>query len=289
MSLSLSEPLLGVEREGDGFRLTTQRRSLNCRQLVVTTGGKSYPGSGTTGDGYVWLEQLGHTIVTPRPALTPITSDDDWVKRLQGLTVPDVRVRVVDEEAKGKNRILIEARGSFLFTHFGLSGPSVLDVSRYVTGHTRPRQLKLVCDFTPDVTETEWQEQLGGQLRAEGKRQVASVLAQSQPRRLVEAILMNARVDAATRGAELSKGALRALVEATKSASIRVSGSRGFKKAEVTAGGVALTEVDSKTMQSRRVPGLFLAGEVLDLDGPIGGYNFQAAFSTAWLAGSSVG
>ncbi len=289
VALSLKEPLLEVERVGDGFRLTTSQRSLTCRQLVVTTGGKSYPGCGTTGDGYPWLERMGHTIVPPRPALTPITSDDAWVRQLQGLTIPDVRVQVVDETASGKDRLLAEARGSFLFTHFGLSGPSVLDVSRSVTGHPRPRELRLVCDFSPGMPQTEWLQQLGGRLRAEGKRQVAGVLAEAQPRRFVEAILACADVDASTRGAELSKGALRALTEATRAASIRISGSRGYQKAEVTAGGVALTEVDFKTMQSRLVPGLFLAGEILDLDGPIGGYNFQAAFSTAWLAGGSVG
>ncbi len=285
--LALGEPLQNLEQTAAGFRLTTSARVIVADNVVVTTGGKSYPGCGTTGDGYSWLSALGHTIVAPRPALTPVTTDAQWVAELRGVTIPDVAVRVVSETDTGKPACLAQARDSFLFTHFGLSGPAVLDVSRAITGHAEPRALQLECDFLPSVAAGELDEQLRQQCVEEGKKQMANLLAGHLPRRLAEALLEQLGL-LECRGSQLTKSQRRQLVAAIKQTKIPVSGTRGFKKAEVTAGGVSLGEVDSKTMQSKIVPHLFLAGEILDLDGPIGGYNFQAAFSTAWLAGSHV-
>ena len=186
-----------------------------------------------------------------------------------------------------KTNCLAEAHGSFLFTHFGLSGPAVLDVSRAVTAHANPRALLLECDFLPSMRFDEFNDYLRRQSAAEGKKHVVSILARQLPKRLAEA-LQDELGMANLRGAELTKQQRLGLAGAVKQNRIPISGTRGFKKAEVTAGGVALEEVDSRTMHSKLVPNLLLAGEVLDLDGPIGGYNFQAAFSTAWLAGSNV-
>lgn len=286
----------GRAAEGDGFRVVTARRTLAAEHVIVTTGGKSYPGSGTTGDGYAWCAALGHTIVPPRPALTPITTNDAWVREMQGVTIEEVDVQVIDPQATpgdtGKNKRkqggkwLARRRGSFLFTHFGLSGPAVLDVSRAVSGHEQSARLLLVCDFVPKVAAQRLQEELQRRSAAEGKKQVVGLVANYVPRRLAEALLAQAGFPPEARAAETSKARWRRLVEALKQQPIHISGTRGFKKAEVTAGGVALGEVDSRTMESRVCPGLHLAGEILDLDGPIGGYNFQAAFSTGWLAGS---
>ncbi|MCI0332595.1 MAG: NAD(P)/FAD-dependent oxidoreductase [Planctomycetes bacterium] len=296
--LALGEGVTGFERDGDGFRVETERRVLECRKLVITSGGKSYPGCGTTGDGYGWLAKLGHTIRRPRPALVPLTSDEAWIRELSGVTVPDVVLQVVDlrlAESPGRRRrdrlppgVLIERRGSTLFTHFGLSGPVVLDVSRAVTASASPRELKLVADFVPDITAEDFEARLRDIAATDGKRSVAGVVANELPRRLVDALLHLATIPIDRRAAELTKVERARLVERVKRCEIRVTGSRGFEKAEVTAGGVALEEVDSRTMESKLVPNLFLAGEILDLDGFIGGYNFQAAFSTGWLAGGSA-
>jgi predicted Rossmann fold flavoprotein len=175
-----------------------------------------------------------------------------------------------------------------LFTHFGLSGPAALDVSRAVSGSEQPRTLDLVCDFLPETKEEQLHEILGRESRAGGKRQVSTTLAQWVVHRLAEAMLLLAGIPVDRRAAELSKAERTKLMQAMKRLAIPLAGTLGFEKAEVTAGGVALEEVDSHTMRSKRVPGLFIAGELLDLDGPIGGYNFQAAFSTGWLAGQSV-
>jgi predicted Rossmann fold flavoprotein len=183
---------------------------------------------------------------------------------------------------------LAERRGSFLFTHFGLSGPAVLDVSRAVSGHPGPERLALVCDFLPQMNSEEFDALVAQECAAAGKRQLATVLAKWIPQRLAETLVEQLALTEPRRAAELSKAARRQLVQAVKQLAIPISGTLGFKKAEVTAGGVSLEEIDSRTLESKIVPGLFIAGELLDLDGPIGGYNFQAAFSTGWLAGESV-
>ncbi|MEX0938813.1 MAG: NAD(P)/FAD-dependent oxidoreductase [Pirellulales bacterium] len=297
--LALGEPVEHIERTGGAFRLQTPRRTLRADKVVVTTGGQSYPGCGTTGDGYRWLTAQGHTIVRPRPALVPLTSDDPWVRSLQGVAVADAIVQVVDPATesigRGNNRrakksggALIERRGSILFTHFGLSGPAVMDVSRAVTASAAPEKLTLVIDLCPSQTAEELDSILRRMSETEGGKLVVTQIAQQVPRRLADAIVIHAGAPEGRRAAELSKTERRAIVQQIKEQQIAIRGSLGFKKAEVTAGGVALEEVDSRTMQSKLVPNLFIAGEILNLDGFIGGYNFQAAFSTGWLAGSSV-
>lgn len=297
--LALDEPAVSIERDGDGFCVVTSRRRLRCRKLLISVGGRSYPGCGTTGDGYRWLSELGHTIRPPRPALVPLTSAEPWVRELSGIVI-DVVLRVVTADGApvpptpGRRRaglaanVLIERRGALLFTHTGVSGPAVLDVSRAVTGAKSPQQVALEADLLPDSPQADLERQLQSSATTDGKKQIINALPQELPRRLVEVAFAQAEVPVDRRGAELSKAECSRLAVALKRLRIPVSGSRGFEKAEVTAGGVALDEVDSKTMQSKLVPNLYLAGEILDLDGYIGGYNFQAAFSTAWLAADNL-
>jgi predicted Rossmann fold flavoprotein len=282
-TLALSEPLLDLVPRPPGFALTTPQRVVSARHVILTTGGRSYPGSGTTGDGYRIAEQFGHTIVPPRPALVPVRVAVPWVAELRGVTLPDVAVRVLESE-----RALTSRRGSFLFAHFGLSGPVVLDVSRVISGHPRPESLLLEVDLLPVLKEADLDEYLRTESLSSGKKQLAGVLAVHLPRRLSEVLLTVAGLAADRKAAALSRADRTRLVQIVKRLRLPVAGTLGFEKAEVTAGGIALDEVDSRTMQSKRVPGLFLAGEVLDLDGPIGGYNFQAAWSTGWLAGTAA-
>jgi predicted Rossmann fold flavoprotein len=184
--------------------------------------------------------------------------------------------------------VLIERRGSLLFTHFGLSGPVAMDVSRAVTAVENPRELRLVADFLPTVPVNELETRLRQAIASDGRRQVVTLLGDELPKRLSSALMTLAGVPADRRGVELSNSERARIVSQIKSCEIAVAGTRGFDKAEVTAGGVALDEVDSRDMQSKLVQNLFLAGEILDLDGFIGGYNFQAAFSTGYLAGERV-
>jgi predicted Rossmann fold flavoprotein len=281
--LALDEPVLDMSRQQGLLTLTTPRRVLSAGRVILTSGGQSYPGSGTTGDGYRFAAQFGHTIVPPRPALVPITTSLPWVAELRGVTLPDVSVRILDAGS-----VLVSRRGSLLFAHFGLSGPVVLDVSRVVSGHPKPESLLLEIDLLPNVRDEVLSEFLRSEALASGKKQLAVVLSAHLPRRICDSLLPLAGLASDRKAAALSKEERARLVRSAKHLQLPITGTLGFKKAEVTAGGVALGEVDSRTMQSKLVPGLWLAGEVLDLDGPIGGYNFQAAWSTGWLAGGAV-
>jgi predicted Rossmann fold flavoprotein len=249
--------------------------------VILTTGGQSYPGSGTTGDGYSLTRRFGHSIITPRPALVPITVDVPWVGALRGITIPDVSVGVLEED-----RTLASRRGSLLFAHFGLSGPVILDTSRVVSGHPQPRRLRLEIDLLPDAKEAELDDRLKQLSQSEGRKQLAAALSAWLPRRLCEEVLLVAGLAADRKAAALSRAERASLAAALKRLRLPVTGTLGFGRAEVTAGGVALDEVDSRSLQSKLVEGLYIAGELLDLDGPIGGYNFQAAWSTGWLAGA---
>lgn len=285
--LALDEPVVSLSLSGDAFHIVTSRRSASAGSVLLTTGGQSYPGCGTTGDGYDWAAQLGHKLVPRRPALVPVAVHAAWVTSLRGITVPDVAVKVVSRRSPA-DAALSERRGSFLFTHFGVSGPAVLDISRAISGHPEPQSLDLECDFLTGTPSARLDECLRQGAATSGKKQLSAILPDELPQRLTEALVGTAGLALQHRAAELSKQERARLVAAFKQNRIPVSGTLGFKKAEVTAGGVSLNDVDSKTMQSRVVPRLFFAGEILDLDGPIGGYNFQAAFSTGWLAGENV-
>jgi predicted Rossmann fold flavoprotein len=278
--LALSEPVTDLRPTEAGLALTTPHRVVTGARVILTSGGRSYPGSGTTGDGYGFAAKFGHTIVTPRPALVPVTVAAPWVAGLRGITIPDAAVRILDGD-----KVLAARRGSLLFAHFGLSGPVVLDVSRAVSSHAQPNTLVLELDLLPSVKEPALDELLRAESLASGKKQLAGVLPEELPRRLGETLVTLAGMPAERKAAALSRPERARLVQAVKRLRLPVTGALGFGKAEVTAGGVALDEVDSRSLRSKRLPGLFIAGEVLDLDGPIGGYNFQAAWSTGWLAG----
>jgi predicted Rossmann fold flavoprotein len=281
--IALGEPVTELQGREPGFALVTPLRVVDAARVILTSGGRSYPGAGTTGDGYTFAASFGHTIVPPRPALVPVRVAVPWVADLRGVTIPDVALRVVEGD-----RTLAPRRGSLLFAHFGLSGPVVLDVSRAISGHPNSAALALAIDWLPALKEADLDGYLQRESLASGKKQLALALTNYLPRRLCDALLVQAGLAVDRKAAALSKPDRTRLVQAVKRSRLPVTGTLGFEKAEVTAGGVALDEVDSRSLRSKREPDLFIAGEVLDLDGPIGGYNFQAAWSTGWLAGSRV-
>ncbi len=287
-TVACEETIMTVRRAESGFVVAGNGRDVTATSVLIATGGQSYPDCGTTGDGFRFAAELGHTIVTPRPALAPIVSHADWVTELQGVSVPDAAVCVIDPNAaaqKKKVKPLAASRGALLFAHFGVSGPAVLDVSRAVSLHPHPQQLRLECDLAPSISLQACEEAIERRREKLGKKQVAYLLDQWVSHRLSEAVVMQAEIDGELRAADLNRDGRARLALTLKALPIPVVGTMGFRKAEVTTGGVDLREVDSRDMQSKIVPGLFFAGETLDLDGPIGGYNFQAAFSTGYLAG----
>ncbi len=291
--LGCEQPAQSLVFQGDHWQVSTRNRHYHTPAVIVACGGQSYPQCGTTGDGYAWLRQLGHTIRTPRPALTPLLTREPWVRELQGITLPDVAVRILPPTALAGSRreqrraVLASARGSLLWTHFGLSGPVVLNVSRAVSGHPHPAELAVVCDLIPDWPEAACAAELDTYCRTRGRSEISGWLSSPLPRRVADRLVDHAGLSG-VRAADCSRRQREQLLALVKQLVIPLAGVRGFRQAEVTAGGVCLSEVDSRTMQSRLLPGLYVVGELLDLDGPIGGYNLQAAFSTGWLAGRSV-
>jgi len=273
-------PALGIETVADGFEIRVPNEVVAARRVIVAVGGQSYPGCGTTGDGYAIAQRFGHTVVATRPALVPLRVDADWVTGLKGLTVPDV---IASVQAPG-GPVVLSRREALLFAHFGLTGPAILDVSRAVARHEGPGRLDLVLDFAPDWKPEALEQTLQTASRA-ARKPVVGVIPVDLPRRLIEALMMAATVPVERVGPELSREERKRLVGVLKGLRLPVAGTLGFAKAEVTSGGVKLAEVDSRTLESKLQPGLFFIGEVLDLDGLIGGYNFQAAWSTGWLAG----
>jgi predicted Rossmann fold flavoprotein len=273
------------------FVITMAQEELRANHVLITTGGLSFSGCGTTGDGYAWLRAMGHTITDLRPALTPILSPAAWVHELSGITLDDASVTAMPDGKmpSKKESHAMTSRGGFLWTHFGCSGPTAMNVSKYLSDRSDYQHSRLAIDVLPEFSEAQCLEWLDAATTGtHSQKQVANLLAERLPKRLITSMLINANVGGEIRMAELSKRHRVSIVERLKRWQIPVCGTRGYPKAEVTAGGVALSEVDSKTMESRLVPGLFLAGEILDLDGPIGGYNFQAAWSTGHTAGESM-
>ena len=285
-----------VDQEGK-FLIETADETFAAESVILTTGGKSWAGCGTTGDGYPWAESFGHEIVRTVPSLTPLVCQTSWANDLKGITIDPVAVSVWDRSVetgdntkrKRSKKPVATTVGSFLFTHFGFSGPAAMDVSREFATSDSPRELRLRCDFRNHETADQIALWLKSQKQERGGQQVIRVLAELFPRRLAEALLTSAVVPFDQKVAELSMASIENIVSAVKATEFPIAGTLGFDKAEVTAGGVNLKQVNGQTMESKLTPGLFFAGEILDLDGPIGGYNFQAAWSTGWVAGMCVG
>lgn len=277
--------------EGAGWRVWLDGAdSVLARRLVLAVGGQSYARTGTTGDGYRWLAELGLSVATPVPALVPLVSPADWVRSLAGIAAQEVEVRHGD----GRDVPLASRRRPVVFSHAGLSGPGAMDLAEPVAraaldGRTR----ELLLDFLPDIAAAELERALveraskGGQVRV--VRALEEHLAEPLPRRLLAAVLAQAAVhrdDLVL--AQLSKPQRQGLVRALKGLVVPVSGTTGYDNAEVTAGGLALDEVDPGSARVKSHPGLYAVGELLDLQGPIGGLNFQAAFAMGEVAAAAL-
>ncbi|WP_255712835.1 NAD(P)/FAD-dependent oxidoreductase [Rhodopirellula halodulae] len=289
LNISRAEATTSNEPGGQ-WRIAVSRNGaqdeLHADRVVVTSGGKSWPGCGTTGDGYPWMKALGHQIVAPRPALVPLVGGTEATQSLSGLTLPDIRASVFTPDHRSGKKPKLERRSSWLFTHFGFSGPAAMDVSGVMTECPSIREARLRLDLIPDVAATELRTLLSDRSSERSRRSLLALLQQWLPSRLAGHLCQaNCPSDPNVNLSQLPGKALQTTIESLKRWELPVHDTRGFAKAEVTAGGVQLSEVDPRTLESRIVPGLYIAGEILDVDGWIGGYNFQAAFSTGRAAG----
>jgi predicted Rossmann fold flavoprotein len=249
--------------------------------VIVATGGASYPATGSTGDGYRLARSVGHTIVPIRPALVPLETAGDLAPRLQGLSLRHVTVRMY---ANGQQRA--ERFGEMLFTHFGVSGPIILSLSKQAVDALRLQQgVSLSIDLKPALDEQKLDARLLRDLDENGKQQYDTLLKGLLPRKLIPICIELTGIASTKRGHQITAQERERLRRWLKDFRLEVVGYRPFSEAIITAGGVDTREVAPRTMASRLVEGLYFAGEVLDIDADTGGYNLQAAFSTGWLAG----
>lgn len=272
-----------ASRTDDGFTVRTEQGEFHTRSLILATGGKSLPKTGSDGYAYSFAIGLGHTVTQTTPALVPLVlTDGHWLTRLSGLTM-DAELAV----ANANGKILHRQAGSLLLTHFGLSGPAAMDISRHwIAAHQQDSGTQLLINFLPGRTFDEIEAELVDLTGSHGISGITSVLEDYVPRRLAHMLTAEgASVDPTTPMAQLSKPQRRAVVRALTALPVPVVRDRGYLFAEVTAGGVPLSEVNLATMESRKCPGLYLCGEILNVDGRIGGYNFQWAWASGRLAG----
>jgi predicted Rossmann fold flavoprotein len=271
-----------IQKCDDGFCVSSEWGSIQTEKLVLATGGKSLPKSGSDGFGYGLAQALGHTI-TERifPALVPlILPGGHFLRELSGITV-DTTLEV--RTSSGKK--IVAFTDSTLCTHFGLSGPSVLDISRYfLNAQMDDPKAQLVINWIPQMTT----DTLDSRLQAAGRISVGRVLSEYMPERLARALCVEAGVEPSTLADQLKRESRKALARTVTALSLPISGNRGFTYAEVTAGGIPLTEIVLETMESRICPNLYFCGEICDVDGRIGGYNFQWAWSSGYVAGVSI-
>ncbi|UQZ34716.1 aminoacetone oxidase family FAD-binding enzyme [Paenibacillus sp. PK3_47] len=268
-----------------GVRLQSGQ-AFSAGAVVIATGGKSVPQTGSTGDGYPWAEAAGHTITELFPTEVPIVSREEWIKSgdLQGLSLRDVTLTVWN--AKGKK--VIAHRGDMIFTHFGLSGPIALRCSQFLRQVQRKsgtEDVELSIDLFPDDHPQEVETRLTDKLALEPKKAIRNSLKGLLPERLIPLLLAKAGLDGDITGHHLPKSSLQSLAALLKRMPVQAHGTRSLAEAFVTGGGVNLKEIEPKTMESKLMQGLYFCGEILDIHGYTGGYNITAAFSTGYTAG----
>ena len=251
--------------------------------VILATGGYSYPSTGSTGEGHGMAEAVGHTIRECRPALVPFVASEEWIKELQGLALKNCGVRICDGD-----RLIYEDFGELLFTHFGVSGPTVLSASSYCVELIRKKPLTLHLDLKPALTSEQLDERILRDFEANANKNFNHSLNDLLPKSMIPVIVELSGIDPEKKVHDIRREERQRLVSLLKDLEITLTGLRGFEEAIITHGGVNVKEVDPSTMESRIVGNLYFAGELLDVDAVTGGFNLQIAWSTGHLAGSSI-
>ncbi len=282
----ISFPVKNIFLRKDYFLVkSTEGRSLQTKRVVIATGGLSYPATGSTGDGYTLAKKLGHQIILPMPALVALFSGNKDVRSLAGLSLKNVSLSFFRE-----NILLTSEFGEMLFTHSGISGPIVLSQSKKIAQRLADKEIiTAVIDFKPALSGKELQTRIYRDIHSMPKKEFQTLLSGLVPKSLMPVLLKNTGIDKHIQNSLLSKENIENIVRFLKSYSFFISATAPIETAIVTAGGIPINEIDQRTMESKIVPGLYFAGEIIAVDGPTGGYNLQKAFSTGWLAGKSAG
>lgn len=277
------EKVLSVKKDGQTFLVETPKGIERFDRVLIATGGLSYPGTGSDGDGYRFAKALGHRITPCRPALIPLTVKESLPVEAMGLSLKNVSVRI--ENASEKK--IYEDFGEMLFCHFGVSGPVILSASSYLD-FEKEKEYRLFLDLKPALSAEELDKRVLSDFRENQNRDFINSLNRLLPQKLIEPMIALSDIDPRKKVNLISREERQRLVSLLKKLPLTVTGTRPVKEAIVTRGGIALDEIDPRTMESRIVPGLFFAGEVIDADGLTGGFNLQIAFSTGRLAGEAL-
>jgi len=262
----------------------SNKKILTAEKYILATGGKSRPETGSTGDGFIWLKKIGHSVIEPDVALVPIKIKDSWVKQVQGVSLPEVRVSVFQN-----NTLQFSKTGKILFTHFGLSGPLILNMSKDIGELLKYGEVRLAIDLFPHLDHQALDSHIRTIFETHQNKKLKNVLGLLVPPKIVASILPLTSLDQEHYLNKISRDARLALGKLCKQLYCQVDGFLGTEKAIVTSGGLALEEIDFKTMQSKLYPNLYCVGDVLNFDRPSGGYSLQICWTTGYVAGGYVG
>ena len=257
------------------------RKIVTADKFILCTGGRSYPTTGSTGDGYQWAKDLGHTIVKTAPALVPIKTKENWVGELQGLSLKNVEISLIQDGKKKDSRF-----GEMLFTHFGISGPIVLDISKKAGEFAEKGEVADLDRSQTGLERRTARRRLQRDFADNAKKDFVNYLPELLPQKMIATIVKLSGIDPRKKINTVTGAERKKLALLLKDLRLTFDGTAGYAQAVVTSGGVNLKEVDSKTMQSRLIGNLYFAGEILDVDGPTGGYNLQICWSTGYAAGT---
>ena len=277
--------------EGVEFLLNGKKEYIKCNKVILATGGKSYPGTGSTGDGYEIAKKLGHTITKIVPSLVPLEAKENSLevcKKLQGLSLKNVNVKFMDTE---NNKVIYEDFGEMLFTHFGLSGPTILSGSAHLLRYKNLEELlksgkiKIIIDIKPALSIEKLDERILRDFSTEKNKMFKNSLDALLPKKMIDTIIELSNINPNKKVNEITKKERENLVNLLKKFAITIKGFRPIEEAIVTAGGVTIKEINPKTMESKIINGLYFAGEIIDVDAYTGGFNLQIAYSTGYTAG----
>ncbi|OGC93855.1 hypothetical protein A2389_00375 [Candidatus Adlerbacteria bacterium RIFOXYB1_FULL_48_10] len=278
-----NSPVVGVTTK-DGQILSVilkNKKEVQAKKFILATGGKSRPETGSTGDGYEWLKAIGHSITGTNAALVPVEVKDAWVKKLAGVSVPEVKISVFQNDVKQDSKV-----GKLLFTHVGVSGPAILNMSRDIGELLKYGEVVLEIDFCPTLAYDALNTKLQEIFVANDKKKLKNSLADILPTAAVPVLLAEVEIDGETPCNSVTREVRLLLMKVLKHASMEVTKLQGMDKAVITSGGVVLEEVDFKTMQSRLFPNLYLIGDILNVNRPSGGYSLQLCWTTGHVAGT---
>ncbi len=263
-------------------RLNNDQR-IFAKTFIFATGGLSRPDTGSTGDGFDWLRTLGHSVVAPDPSLVPLTLRNEWTAALSGVSLPEITLSIIEDGKK-----ILKQSGALVFTHQGISGPAVLNLSKDVGERLAYGQVYLSLDLLPKVSLEELNEQLLATIGALSNKKVKNILGSLIPKALIPITLTRTKIPEDLAANSLSREQRIALAQFIKNIPLTVKGRLGFEKAIIASGGLELTEVDTRTMRSRHIDNLYIIGDLLNIDRPSGGYSLQLCWTTATVAGDAA-